>query len=673
MIFFNPAELFSPNTEIPWSDAQLFQVSYSVKQNLDAFNILPNEDWFLKKIKNPTFQELYTKLAEDKPLSLFIKNGDTSFFNEQNVKNSTESSAYLRFWKPFFLKRIDLLLCSAYLDKALSQSYKLIKIPFELSPEEKCSTYQNLAFIIQESIFKIHQFELKIRKKATVNPSQLQELEALVQVSCLNALPDYFQEFRVSISKKLVEIAMQIFNKEGNNSIAEELIFLAKQLNIPKYEREKLNTWHTTLRGCIQNGNTIIEYSDVIQDHTKKLQSLEYLMLETQEKSISAKLLKIKTSPHLSFIGIEKLPNSLKFFIKDYLHYLRIFAAYSWNEFQDINRSMFFLDQATRLPLNPGQKITLSNDYKNLETRNQDLINDIKKLQNTYERQISIDNEKIWPRYFLGAIFVGIIGALLGNLAVLSDTSNPGISATSEQSNTTSSNSSDNVPFFPRTSNSDASDEPNAQENSSSNPVAVKKQDENQLPIDNSNPRVAETDQVSSITEDKSIPQPESLPEVNAANPQTGERPYEGTLGNSEYSDIHENWIEINNNSSQDLVIFLVDFLSKKLIRHTYIRSGDSYTMRKITTGDYEIFIQFGRKWDPKLNIISKSIKGGFSDDPTFYSVKLPGGHLELYGIDQQLSNFRLNIIKPLQDSRLAKLSSADFISNLTGRRMQKN
>jgi len=419
MIFFNPADIFSANTKTPWSEEQLLQVEYAVRQNPHAINVHGVETWFIKKIRHPLIQELYLKLAEDKPLSLFIKTGDLSIFYSNNLKLSIQDQAYFRFWKPFFLRRFSQVICQGYQQKELTRLLQLMQIPFELSLEEQDLGFQNLKVLLQDELFNIHQIELEIRVENSLSVTILERLQTLVQVSSLNALPDYFEGLRAAFCKKLVEVAMQIFNKGSHYLLAQDVVELAKQLKVSIKENERLAYWDSTLKEYIQTIDMLRRYAAEIQQHSTQLQYLESLNVEIQQNTISPAVLESKVLPVLNFNGLSELPNRFQFFINDYFNYLRIFATYVWNVFQDRASALDFLYRAGSLPLSADQKALLLRDFGDLETKHLEWRNDSEKLQKEYTIQIGRQHEEAWIKYFIAVVSIGLIGALISKMVLI--------------------------------------------------------------------------------------------------------------------------------------------------------------------------------------------------------------------------------------------------------------
>lgn len=85
--------------------------------------------------------------------------------------------------------------------------------------------------------------------------------------------------------------------------------------------------------------------------------------------------------------------------------------------------------------------------------------------------------------------------------------------------------------------------------------------------------------------------------------------------------------LEINNNSSGDVVVKLINTNSNKCIRYVYIRKGDSYTMTYIPLGNYYYKVGFGTDWRQKFD--NGKCVGKFIGSPEYKNSSKEGKYFE--------------------------------------------
>ena len=678
MYFFNPINTFSSPPNIPWSPVQVTQVMYATQQHRNAFNVHPDEKWFIKKIKNPVYQELYLQLSQDHSMQSFLKEGNIDLFRGSKLIQSTKDKAYFAFWKPFFLHRYAQVLSNAY-EKRNEKALSLItSLPFELKKKEQEIAYRDTAQIVQHQLSKLHQIELTVRNEKYIAPSTLERIEMLASAYLLNQLPDYFAGLRESCGEKLIELSMQIFNKGHNNSAAWRLAQLAHRLKVSPEFRDKLDSWNTILDEYIKTSNLLREYRTEIKEQQHNLSKLEKLYQASKTRNISPQALEKKALPYLNPEGLARLPGRFQFFAKDYFAYLRAFSAYSWNEYQQTRQASFFLRRAENLPLTEEQQAILKQDQQDLKNKAQIWKEDIKHAKVEYKESIKVRRASIWPGLFVAALLLGFFSALINNwhlLAEYTDTSPPIAererkpsyrppSSTRSYPSPTRPNASTTTPPTESTPDSDASSSTSPRYTPPTIPRTNDQSTNRQMPPEE---LTSSDDPIQKEETNRQIPgNTTSISDSNPVSisppiPQTGEKPYEEALGKSEISDVHDNWIQFNNSSSKDVVVLVVDFLTARVTRNAYLRSGESHRMNNIPTGDYLIFFHFGQDWDPEYQVPGTTIQGGFTKNPSYYQVKLRGGRLELYDMSPELSTFQFTIKDPKTDNRLRKMEKRFF------------
>ncbi len=671
MIFFNPADQFHSPPPAPWTATQMSQVVYRLRQHKKAFNIRPDEHWFIKKLSNPVYQELYQQLASDKPMNAFLKEGDLALFSKNYLESSTKDKAYFSFWKPFFVERYAHVLSLAYQERKTQTIELLTPLPFDLSSTEQQFAYAMIDSVIKEDLERLHDTELQMRNQKNVTQS-LHDVNALVPVPILNALPRYFQATRASFCEKLIELSMQVFNQGSNNDAAWQLAQRACRLNTSGELLEKLASWKETLAQYIKTSNLLDEYQDEIKEQQVNLGNLESLYQKTETESISPKALQEEATPYIHPKGLARLPDRFQFFTEDYLVYLRTFSAYSWNAFQERNRATYFLNQAERLPLNEEQRATLAQDKKDLADKQNQLKNDTEEAIENAREDAQVRRAGVWPGLFLAALLLGFFAALIGNWHMLPEIpdSSPPVASRDTEPTYRPSSSGTYRPSENQASSSSSGTIPDATPMPRYTPPNISESDTQEYdttgiietpPTEGTNDVTSDTSEESPSTEASSANtySPAAIPV-----PETGIQPYDDVLGESEISNVTENWVEFNNTASLDVVVLLVDYLTSKTTRNAYIRSGERHRMNNVPTGDYLIFLHFGKNWDPNHPIPGTNVQGGFTRNASFYQLRLPGNRLELYDLNNNASTYRVTIKNPGSDGRLQQIKAGEFFNS---------
>jgi len=120
----------------------------------------------------------------------------------------------------------------------------------------------------------------------------------------------------------------------------------------------------------------------------------------------------------------------------------------------------------------------------------------------------------------------------------------------------------------------------------------------------------------------------------------TGATPYARYYGvNSSCDDYGCSQIKVRTSNSDVLVTIKKN---DKVVRHAYIRAGDSFTF-SFPNGTYQAFFYYGNGWNPEKEMKNGELKGGFienedfeKDDPQYLSNNV----LEYQLIMQQNGNF---------------------------------
>lgn len=106
-----------------------------------------------------------------------------------------------------------------------------------------------------------------------------------------------------------------------------------------------------------------------------------------------------------------------------------------------------------------------------------------------------------------------------------------------------------------------------------------------------------------------------------------GESPYDMLYQKGTYKDTKHS-LEINNQSSSDVVVLLIDKGSDNVIRNEYVRGNSSFEMTQLPNGTYYTKYYYGKNWNP-TRVLNGVQVGGFDDNELFSVSDNPNDFLE--------------------------------------------
>lgn len=101
------------------------------------------------------------------------------------------------------------------------------------------------------------------------------------------------------------------------------------------------------------------------------------------------------------------------------------------------------------------------------------------------------------------------------------------------------------------------------------------------------------------------------LDDTTYERPSNGFSPYDSYFGRGIYNNSVSNYVEIDNQTSNDAVVLLVNAYTEKKIRNEYVRKGTKFKMTGVPDGVYYIRMMSGNNWNPNLQV--GPLTGGFS------------------------------------------------------------
>ena len=93
--------------------------------------------------------------------------------------------------------------------------------------------------------------------------------------------------------------------------------------------------------------------------------------------------------------------------------------------------------------------------------------------------------------------------------------------------------------------------------------------------------------------------------------PVNGFSPYDSYFGRGIYNNSVTNYVEIDNQTTNDAIVLLVNAYTDRKIRNEYVRKGTKFKMTGVPDGVYYIRMMSGNNWNPNIKV--GPLTGGFS------------------------------------------------------------
>lgn len=93
--------------------------------------------------------------------------------------------------------------------------------------------------------------------------------------------------------------------------------------------------------------------------------------------------------------------------------------------------------------------------------------------------------------------------------------------------------------------------------------------------------------------------------------PENGFSPYDDYFGRGIYNNSLSNYVEIDNQTSNDAVVLLVNAYTDRKVRNEYVRKNTKFKMTGIPDGVYYLRMMMGNNWNP--NKKTGPLKGTFA------------------------------------------------------------
>lgn len=97
---------------------------------------------------------------------------------------------------------------------------------------------------------------------------------------------------------------------------------------------------------------------------------------------------------------------------------------------------------------------------------------------------------------------------------------------------------------------------------------------------------------------------------------ENGTSPFDKLYGKGKYSKTKHSLL-VNNQGNSDVIIFLIDLKTEKVIRNEYIQAGTSFEFTKVPESKCYVKYYYGKDWNP-TRLTKNIITGGFDNNEQF-------------------------------------------------------
>lgn len=367
----------------------------------------------IDELENKSIRDFYSILCENSLLNNYLANGDEAFFRRYRTESIYSHQPFIDFISPYFAHRLNKSLTSAFKSRDEDHFKSILRTIHLVIPKDYNIAYKSLSFEIQNRIQSLSTLTREIREEETdFDEFDLAEIVDNLKEdhspSFLNDLPPYFQSQLNSIGKELNFLQLAIDNSYGETTLCVDILEHLFKLRLESATMETFRNNHKILRARLMREHEIALHRPILQKWAKELVDLRK-MNEHVENS--------KMKPHEAYkivstqIDFNNL-NSLGAFANDIKAQvaiaLRNISVASWNNHQDINSAVSFIDKAlTILDIPSEVKDSLTDDRENLykiRTDNAHLLicHYCKKNQPAAASKVSVKMYKVYNRSNLG-------------------------------------------------------------------------------------------------------------------------------------------------------------------------------------------------------------------------------------------------------------------------------
>ena len=134
--------------------------------------------------------------------------------------------------------------------------------------------------------------------------------------------------------------------------------------------------------------------------------------------------------------------------------------------------------------------------------------------------------------------------------------------------------------------------------------------------------------------------------------PENGFSPFNDLFGRGIYNNSTDNIITVTAPKRADIVIFIKDIYSKRVIRNEYVRAGSVFSLTGVPFGSYKFIYIHGNNWSAYAPFKEGEAFGNFLSDKgvgksdKFFDVEFEEGYYGTYSLTLQLmSNGNLTTV----------------------------
>lgn len=622
MQYINPFSLLPYQPHLPLSEQELEACVIQIRkacQDVDI-NLL---DTLVYNFRFPKYQELYLKVYNDKPLHLFLLEGDLELFKRQGALDlASESKGYLRFWKKFFVWRFNIEAGQAYFDRDIKKLDLLQRHPFDFTDDEVQVAYADIKKLIEQDLIRLGKLESDYKEKWLNSDEVLQETKKAISIGVINKLPSKLSGLKEAIAYRLLDLSILVYNDGDSYSTAALILEMAQKIDIGVESEDDLYAYQTQLKEYTKTAYLLEEYKQLIEQHLTNISSFQEIVNQIEKGD------QVTLSTLSGIVGtgglletLHEMPSRFHFFGNEYYKGLRIFSAHAWNMHGDSEEALRYIEVAEKLPIDEDRLSQLQIDKADLKERSErfDSSNSYQSERAYYNRNTANYEDTGGSSLFIPAVIIGL--ALLVSIAArwegLPALEWPGLgkgsNTTIAETGNPESRGTSGIPSNPESTVSGTRDDSSEEQTIVSNSV------------------------VSQL--------------------ETGDSPYQAVFGKGKKDYSAQSFMRIRNDSGMDAVICLKQRGTNEVVRNKYLKNGETITITNVPSGDFELMTFYGIGWNENISFSydGKTFQGGFLEN--FFLVEGDGGrqYWEMYDVGGSFTSYRIEL----------KRSSSALISNI--------
>lgn len=217
-------------------------------QNINKSDFLHFLDLLKDEQKAAYFLDLYKELS---PLDDFLSHGAPTFFENFDsllfkYQHLFADNNFLNFIAPFYSHQLQSAILAAYQAPKNNQLNNVLKGLPLLLPAYEAQGFEKITTLLQE---QLRQLAASLTQLAAQENKQLiQQIQALIDIDKLNALPPYFDAQRNAIANGICNIAIHFYNKYENTELAAAAFAIAEKIHSSKITTEHISQNYNHLK-----------------------------------------------------------------------------------------------------------------------------------------------------------------------------------------------------------------------------------------------------------------------------------------------------------------------------------------------------------------------------------------------------------------------------------------